>query len=365
MDALLPEVCMVTPDFPYLLIDWPTSYTVQGCPRFQKPNLRQFQMKLTKTAFAPISQQVLTLNSKGDKLHQDAKNNGTCATKRGRWTCETVVVAGATGGVGRLVVNRLVAQSKMRQSVLPNTNELRVTEVVVLSRDLAQAKQIFPTNDSKLKIVELEKEIKYMDDKKVRNEMRSKLAGAAVLVICTGTTAFPTLSWRGGNTPKAVDDRFVYQLVNSVDEQKIRRIVLFSSIGTSLKRRRGFPFAILNAFGVLDAKAQGESHVRQVSDRLGCSYAIVHAGRLVGEPHTNIGSTRLKPNPNYTAISVAHGDVLYGSLSRTAAADCVLYATIWGSRSDFEFSAVHKKGSPPTIEEWQELLQSVEVPRKS
>lgn len=35
--------------------------------------------------------------------------------------------------------------------------------------------------------------------------LAAALVGCSGVVIVTGTTAFPTLAWRGGNTPKAVD----------------------------------------------------------------------------------------------------------------------------------------------------------------
>lgn len=41
----------------------------------------------------------------------------------------------------------------------------------------------------------------------------------------------------------------------------LKRFVLLSSVGVT--RADKFPFVILNAFGVLDAKAKGEAAVRQ------------------------------------------------------------------------------------------------------
>ena len=42
---------------------------------------------------------------------------------------------------------------------------------------------------------------------------------------------------------------------------KLKRFVLLSSVG--VERADKFPFVILNAFGVLDAKAKGEEAVRR------------------------------------------------------------------------------------------------------
>ena len=40
------------------------------------------------------------------------------------------------------------------------------------------------------------------DTTKPGPELLEAVDGCAALVICTGTTAFPTLAWQGGNTPE-------------------------------------------------------------------------------------------------------------------------------------------------------------------
>lgn len=310
----------------------------------------------------------------------------TCGRRNGFWTCETVVVAGATGGVGRLVVKRLLDQSKsfqsqekgfeasavhekdnMAQETGIGGTGLNVTRVIALVRDVDQAREALPVANDALQIVGLNEDTGQSDEEargRLRGVLSRALAGAAGMVICTGTTAFPTRSWRGGNTPKAVDDEFVGELVNSVDGTTIRRVVLVSSIGTSLERRRSFPFIILNIFGVLFSKARGEEHVKEAARRLGFAYSVLHTGRLIGEPHSNIGVLKLAPDPHWSEILVAKGDTLKGDLSRSAAADAAVATATWHTRSNFEFSIVHTEGCSPDNGRWNELLRSVEMPRR-
>jgi uncharacterized protein YbjT (DUF2867 family) len=122
--------------------------------------------------------------------------------------------------------------------------------------------------------------------------LTSVLDDCEALVIVTGTTAFPTLAWRGGNTPQAVDAQGVQNVLAAWKEakgsnKKKKRVVLMSSIG--VERRTKFPFVILNAAGVLDAKAVGEDALRTAAGPQGWleSYSIVRPGQLIGGPYEN------------------------------------------------------------------------------
>lgn len=330
-----------------------------------------------------VSTQIVVNARRG---RNEAKAIRTCGQRKRFWKCETVVVAGATGGVGRLVVERLlrrsrsdvrngghggpspVAENEAKREVTKRLEDsFDVTEVRALVRDVRRAKKVFAAGDDRLQIVGLGGNVGQSVTNgraELRKVLSDALAGAAAMVICTGTTAFPTLAWRGGNTPKAVDDEFVRELVNSVDEKSMRRVVLVSSIGTSIERRRSFPFAILNAFGILYSKAQGERHVKQAAERSGFAYGILRTGRLLGEPHTNIGMLRFEADLSKTDISVARGDVLRGDLSRSAAADAAVHMTTWDPGYNFEFSVIHADGRWPGDDRWQEVLRSVEMPRQ-
>lgn len=282
----------------------------------------------------------------------------TCKSRRPQWQSSLVAVAGATGGVGRLVVNRLLASIVTDQNSSNNGNSplqsIKVTGVRALVRNESRAKQVLPYYNPALRI----DRVSLTSDNHFGN-IQTALKDVEVLIICTGTTAFPTRAWRDGNTPSAVDDRGVNNLVTAVDHTSIKRVVLLSSIGTSRGTR--FPFAILNIFGTMDAKRLGEKHVQRAARRHGFSYAVVRPGRLVGGPHTNIGMVRKEPHPRMLDIEIANGDTLVGDLSRAAAADAVFIAAKWDPEADLNISLVHREGPPPVMERWESLLKKVEI----
>lgn len=271
-------------------------------------------------------------------------------------TCHLAVVAGATGGVGRLVIDRLLAATiASSDDIDPSSRPaLPITTIRALVRDEQRARSILPISNSNLSLYQLSTS----PSSSSSDDLKNALKGAAALIVCTGTTAFPTRAWRGGNTPKYIDDQFVHSLTTAVDTQHIQRVVLASSIGTGNPSR--FPFVILNLFGVLDAKKRGEQHVRTNAERLGHAYSIVRVGRLVGEPQTNVGMLRTEPDPNWKDIVVARGDNVAGDLSRETAADAIVFATRWTLKKNLDFSVVHALGCSPPAAKWERMLQSVE-----
>lgn len=90
-------------------------------------------------------------------------------------------------------------------------------------------------------------------------------------------------------------------MLECTDKNSLKRVVYASSIGTL--RSKSFPFAILNLFGILDAKRTAEDIVKAC----GTSYAIVRLGKLTETPI------------NKPAIFLP-GDVGSGDLSRALAA---------------------------------------------
>lgn len=293
------------------------------------------------------------------------------ARRRPRWTSELVAVVGATGGVGRTVINRLLDfqetqltstdLSEMKAKDFRNT--MAPTKIRALVRNAERANEILPLKHDVLTVYELppiarKNKDTDMEGSEDDNRIREALKGVEVFIICTGTTAFPTKAWRGGNTPKAVDDEFVQRMVAAVDVTTIKRIVLASSIGTG--RTGEFPFFILNAFGVLDAKRSGEEHVRASAKNNGHAYSIIRLGRLVGEPKTNVGAFDYVRRPDWLDVSVERGDIISGDLSRAAAAEAIVYAAHWNVDADLDFSAVNCDGPSPSPEKWRQLLRKVE-----
>lgn len=271
-----------------------------------------------------------------------------------QWRSALIAVAGATGGVGSLVVSRLLSSPVLDQPNHSATNHAP-TEVRALVRSIEKAKKRLPGTD-RLEVVQIPPTFKADE-----NILREALRGVEVLVICTGTTAFPTRAWRGGNTPQNVDDRGVKTLVEAVDAC-IKRVVLVSSIGTC--RSAAFPFFILNAFGVIDAKRKGEIHVIEAAQKNGFSYAILRPGRLIGAPHSNVGMWRKEPHLNCRDVVLARGDTLSGELSREAAAEAVITAVGWDINANFNVSLVHRKGQTPHRDHWKSLFSGVQTVRE-
>lgn len=243
---------------------------------------------------------------------------------------DAIAVVGATGGVGLLTLRRLAAsagapfalravcRSAPADGLLPPgvdvvRGDIRRPAGVVDGGDAATATAAAP--------------------------LTACLDGAAVVVIAVGTTAFPTKAWRGGNTPRAVDAEGVSAVVAALGAATTR-VVLVSSVGVD--RRGRLPFALLNAFGVLDAKAAGEAAVAAwAAASPSRSAVVVRPGRLTGTPQTNVGTTWVTGRPTEEEAGVvARGDTLVGDVSRAVTADAVAWAVTAAGAGGLDFSVV-------------------------
>lgn len=175
----------------------------------------------------------------------------------------TVLVAGATGGVGQLVVAGLLSQGY---------------RVRALVRDAARAQTTLGTvPDDRLTLAVAD----LRDGEALKN--CDALRGLDGVVCCTGTTAFPSARWEGGNDPKNTDELGVRNLAAAVaaGSPSLARFVLVSSVGVT--RTNAFPYLLLNLFGVLTHKAQGELAVRAA----GFPWSVLRPGRLTDGPYTS------------------------------------------------------------------------------
>lgn len=107
-------------------------------------------------------------------------------------------------------------------------------------------------------------------------------------------------------------------------ESKLQMVIFLSSIGVT--RTKSFPFFILNAFGVLDAKRDAEIAIRKMSEKEGFDYMIVRPGRLVGGPWTNTDVANLLKTEegNKQQIEVEEGDRLNGDAARWSVAEFIV-----------------------------------------
>jgi uncharacterized protein YbjT (DUF2867 family) len=190
---------------------------------------------------------------------------------------DLVLVVGATGGVGQLVVGKLLEKN---------------IKVRVLTRNAAKAQKMF---EGKVEIV--------VGDIRESNTLPAAMPNVTHIICCTGTTAFPSARWefdpqpnlfewgqifldreyreaKAKNTPAKVDAEGVANLVTAAP-RNLQRFVFVSSCG--VHRKDKFPFSVLNGFGVLDAKEWGENAIASS----GLPYTIIRPGRLIDGPFTS------------------------------------------------------------------------------
>ena len=244
-----------------------------------------------------------------------------------------VLVAGATGGVGQLVTAKLIAKG---------------VKVRALTRDRDKASLMF---DAAVEIA--------VGDVRDRSSLVAAVAGVTHIICCAGTTAFPSGRWdfanlfQPKNTPQEVDGDGVANLV-SVAPQDLERFVFVSSCG--VLRKDSLPFNILNAFGVLDAKLQGEAAI-QASD---LPYTIIRPARLIDGPYTSYDlNTLLKAKTNgEKAVVIGTGDTLNGETSRIDVANACVECLDNANTVNKAFEIVNS-GDRSTMPSWEQLFAQI------
>ncbi|CEF99713.1 NAD(P)-binding domain [Ostreococcus tauri] len=263
--------------------------------------------------------------------------------ERGRATSATVepgdrvVVFGASGGVGQIVVAMLegagydaVGISRRRSAGTPRGGErTRGTDC----RDYAA----------------------------VSNALDERVRG---VVCCLGTTAFPSARWRDAdgkftNGPEATDYVSVSNVVEAAKEKcpNLKRFVLVSSVG--VLRTNVMPFIILNAFGVLKWKREGEKTL----EASGLPYTILRPGRLTDGPYTSYDLNTLLKATSGTKrnVQIGTGDVL---LPEATSRIVVAQAARAALESDaalgraFELGSTEGEGPGSDLDKWTALFES-------
>lgn len=260
---------------------------------------------------------------------------------------DIITVIGASGNVGKLVSGRLSALGKYK--------------VRGLCRDISKGQTLI--GDNKVQM--------FTGDTKDISSLYTALKGASAVVVCSGTTAFPTKAWDGGNTPNAVDDIGVKNILEawkSVSSNR-KRLLLMSSI--LVTRRTQFPGVFLNGMrffggeGVLDAKAAGEEAVRQAAGEGGFEYSIVRPGQLSGGPYSNTFFLRslfeLDKGAGQGGVQLARGDFLGGGTLRSTLAEVITQTMDLPSWNEglCDFTVLNVKGAPPSTTELQSSLTNL------
>uniref|UniRef100_A0A7S0E1B0 NAD(P)-binding domain-containing protein n=1 Tax=Hanusia phi TaxID=3032 RepID=A0A7S0E1B0_9CRYP len=261
-----------------------------------------------------------------------------------------VGLVGATGGVGRLVAAGLLQEGYKLRAVV---------------RSPERAAGLLPP--------EVEKVAADTRDPSFGAGLQSALEGVDAVIICTGTTAFPSSKWGkdGENSPKAVDDEGVKNVVAAIErvnegsKNKIQRVTFLSSVG--VLRRKQFPFNILNLYGVLDAKNEGEQAIMQAAERASFSYSIVRPGRLLGGPYTgtpDVASLLQLDEGSKQAVVLRNGDPdgFTGDASRKQAAMAMVQTLVQKQLGNVAFVLKNVEGPFPTQKEWDEAFRSLNDP---
>ncbi|MBA0713115.1 hypothetical protein Golax_012161 [Gossypium laxum] len=211
-----------------------------------------------------------------------------------------VLVVGATGGVGQLVVASLLNRNIKSRLLL---------------RDPEKAISLFGNQDEeKLQVVK-------GDTRNPADLDPSIFEGVTHVICCTGTTAFPSKRWDGDNTPERVDWEGIRNLVSALPSS-LKRVVLVSSVGVT--KFNELPWSIMNLFGVLKYKKKGEDFLCES----GLPFTIIRAGRLTDGPYTSYDlNTLLKATAGQRrAVVIGQGDNLVGEVSRLVVAEACIQA---------------------------------------
>lgn len=209
-----------------------------------------------------------------------------------------ILIAGATGGVGRQLVGKLTAQDQ---------------EVRALVRDVRQAQEFFGAQEC-LTLVE--------GDSRSPISLPNAVVGVRA-VICAITAKAPA----GDSSPEKIDYQGVRHLVLAARNAGVGRFILVSALGAT------HPEHPLNNFGRrLDWKLKGEDVLRTS----GLLYTIVRPGTLTDDP----GGVR--------GIRVGQGDrISGGSISRSDVAAVCLAALDDIATYHTTFEIVAQDDEPP------------------
>jgi nucleoside-diphosphate-sugar epimerase len=251
----------------------------------------------------------------------------------------TVLVIGGTSGIGQLVSHKLAGRQK----------QVRAT-----SRDASRARELLDHPN----IVVVELDILKEDD---ATALEAAMKDVSTVVISVGTTAFPTLKWKGGNTPVNIDEKAVSRIAAmAAKAPTVKTVLLVTTVG--VERTEDMPFKILNLFGVLDAKRAGEAAIQTYSTvDSGYQYAIVRPGRLVGGPFTNYDVAKLLQIQGgaENGVQLAAGDALLGDCKRDACAECIVQCISQPHKMNLVFSIISNEQAAFSEEEWTQAFQSL------
>ncbi|KAI8469340.1 MAG: hypothetical protein J3K34DRAFT_513480 [Monoraphidium minutum] len=242
----------------------------------------------------------------------------------------TVLVAGATGGVGQLVTAKLLD---------------RGFKVRALTRKAERARELFGDHPNLQPAV---------GDCRDVASLEAAVAGVDAVCCCTGTTAFPSKRWQGDNGPRQTDLEGTQNLIR-VTPRDIKRFVFVTSAG--VERTGEFPWLILNAFGVLGFKRESEKALAAS----GLPYTLLRPSRLTDGPYTSYDlNTLLKATAGSRKDAVlSPRDDLKGEASRITVAEAVVQALGSRAAEGRAFAIESTEGAGPGADgaAWERLFE--------
>ncbi len=250
----------------------------------------------------------------------------------------TVLVAGATGGVGQLVAAKLLE---------------RGYTVKALSRSREKTKTLLG-DAPHLEVI--------YGDMREPNTLAEAMTQVDAVCCCTGTTAFPSKRWDGGNTPEQTDYVGVKHLIDaaaaaSSSSGGLKRFILTTSAGVD--RSNQFPFIILNAFGVLKYKKMAEDVLRSS----GLPYTILRPNRLTDGPYTSYDLNTLLQGVSGERqdIQLTLEDDQVGETSRIAVAEAIVQCLTAPETTNTVFSIGSRPGQGPGQDPkaWHHLFSKI------
>ncbi|MEA5463576.1 SDR family oxidoreductase [Leptothoe sp. PORK10 BA2] len=270
-------------------------------------------------------------------------------------TIQHILITGATGGVGQLAVAYALNQGY---------------GVRASTRNVAKARTLF---DGRVDLVQA--------DLRQPETLTNLLDGIDAVLCCSGTTAFPSDKWQvelpaqpleqlfawgrifldadyrqqyTKNSPAMADGQGVQNLIAAAQNSSVQRIVLVSSLG--VERRENLPFNLLNAYGVLDAKALAEDALKSS----GLGYTILRPGRLIDGPYTSYDlNTLIKASTEgKQGVVLGQGDRLLGQTSRKDVAAACVECLGEATTTDKTFEIINQ-GERPAAINWSQLFSTL------
>ena len=123
------------------------------------------------------------------------------------------------------------------------------------------------------------------------------------------------------------------------------------------------PYPILNACGVLDAKAAAEAAIVADAAGAGYAYTFVRPGQLFGGPYDNnyyLGTLfQLDKDADTREVTLGRGDELIGDTLRSTLAEVTAQALETNTALDLDFACVNVKGDEPSVEVVRQRLAAL------